>query len=68
MDTVGEGEGGTNWEMKIDIYTLSCVKLIASGKLLYSTRSSAQCSVMTYGVGWGQVGGRSKREGPYGYL
>jgi len=28
-------------------YTLQCVKQIASGKLLYSTGSSAQCSVMT---------------------
>ena len=25
-DTVGEGEGGTNWEIRIDIYTLPCVK------------------------------------------
>ena len=28
-------------------YILPCVKQIASGKLLYSTGSSAQCSVMT---------------------
>ena len=26
VDTVGEGEGGTNWEISIDIYTLPCVK------------------------------------------
>ena len=31
----------------IDIYTLPCVKQIASGKLLYNTRRSACCSVLT---------------------
>ena len=36
-----------NWETGIDTYTLSYVKWIASGKLLYSTGSSVQCSVMT---------------------
>ena len=30
----GEGEGGMIWESSIDKYTLSYVKLIASGKLL----------------------------------
>ena len=29
MDTVGEGEGGMNWENNVHIYTLSCVKSIA---------------------------------------
>ena len=47
VDTVGEGDGGTNWEIGIDIYILPCVKYIASGNLLYSTGSSAQCSVRT---------------------
>ena len=47
VDTVGKGEGGTNWEIRFDINTLPCVKYIASGNLLYSTRSSAWCSVMT---------------------
>ena len=42
-----EGDGGTNWEIRIDIYTLPCVKLRASRTMLYSTRSSARCSVMT---------------------
>ena len=41
------GEGGTNWESGTDIYTPSCVKQIASGKLLCRARSSAQGSVMT---------------------
>ena len=27
------GEGGMNWEIQIGIYTLPCVKWIASGKL-----------------------------------
>ena len=34
-------------ESNVDIYTLPYVKQIASGKLLYSTESSTQCSVMT---------------------
>ena len=32
MNVVGEGEFRTNWEMRIDIYTLMCE--IASEKLL----------------------------------
>ena len=47
MDRGGEGESRTNWEMGTDIYTLSCVKQIASENLLYHPRSSAQYSVMT---------------------
>ena len=34
VDTVGEGEGGANCEIRIDIYTLPCVNYIASGNLL----------------------------------
>ena len=34
-------------EIRTDIYALPCVKHIASGQLLFSTGSSAQCSVMT---------------------
>ena len=26
VDTGGEGEGGMNWEIRIDIYTLLCIK------------------------------------------
>ena len=44
----GEEEGWEiNQETGIDIYTLLCVKQKASGNLLYSKGSSAQCSVMT---------------------
>ena len=52
MDTEKVGEGGTN--SSIDVYTPPRVKYIASGKLLYSTGSSAWCSVMTYrgGTEW----------------
>ena len=42
-----------NWEICIDIDTLPCVKQIASGKLLYSTGCSAQCSLMTERGGMG---------------
>ena len=34
-------------ESGIEIYTLSCVKQIVTGKLLYNTRSSTWCSVTT---------------------
>ena len=43
----GEGEAWMNWEIRIDIYALPHVKYIANGNLLYSTGSSAQCSVVT---------------------
>ena len=61
VDTGGEGEGGTNWEIRTDIYTLPSVKQTASGNLLYSTGSSARCSVMTYMGGTG--GGGEVQEG-----
>ena len=47
VDTVGDGEGGTNGESGIDIYKLSCVKETVGGKLLYNTGTPAWCSVMT---------------------
>ena len=34
VDTGWEGEGGTNWDIRIDIYTLPCVKQIASGNIV----------------------------------
>ena len=46
-----KGRGGMNWEITIDICALPCVKQIAGGYLLYSTGSSARCSVMTW-MGW----------------
>lgn len=44
------GEGGKNWESRTDLYTLPRVK-VASGNLLYSSRSSAPCCAMAWG--WG---------------
>ena len=46
-----------NWESSIDIYTLPCVRQIASGNLLYRAGSSAWCS-----------GRGLQREGAYVYL
>ena len=60
---------GNVLEIGIDMYSLPCVKQTASGKLLDSTGSSVQCSVMTWGMGWESgVGGKSKREGMYVYI
>ena len=39
--TAGDGESAMNWEIRIDIHTLPCIKQKASGNLLYSTGSSA---------------------------
>ena len=33
----GEGEGEKTWESSIETYTLSCVKQIACGNLLYDS-------------------------------
>ena len=33
-----------SWEIRFDIHTLTCVKMIASGKLLSNTGSSTRCS------------------------
>ena len=44
------------------MYTTMC-KTDSSGKLPYSTRSSARCSVMTWIGGMGMLGERSRREG-----
>ena len=55
-------EGGINWEIGIDIYTLLCIKQITNKNLLYSTRNSIQYSVMTY------MGIESKKEWIYVYV
>ena len=52
---------GMNWYIGVDIYTLLCIKYKASWNLLYSARSSAQCSMVT------QMGGiRGWQQGPRG--
>ena len=47
--------------------TVPCIKQTAGGRLLYSTRSSARSSVMTYKGGWGWEGGSRAREYMYTY-
>jgi len=42
-----ERRGWGGWKRSIDIYTASCVKQIAGGKLLYDTGTPAWCPVMT---------------------
>ena len=61
------GEGGVNWEIRFDINILPCVTQIASGNLLYSRGSSAQCSVMTQMGGMGLGGGPRGRGYMYTY-
>ena len=57
-------EGGVNWEIRTDIYTLSYVKQIASGKLPYNTGSPAPHSVPTSRVGcWGRGGRDAHKRG-----
>lgn len=51
---VGEGEGGTDWESSIDMYTLLYVKEIISGKLLYSTGIPVGALRWPGGVWWVQ--------------
>ena len=64
MDTVGEGDGGMNWESSIETYTLPYVNYTASGNLLSDTGSSSPvlCGDLERWDGW-EVGERLKREG-----
>ena len=45
----GEGQGGMNWEMGTDIFTLliQSIRQITNEDLLYSTGNSTGCSVVT---------------------
>ena len=52
---------GVIWKIWIDVCALPCVNQIASGNLLYSTRSSAWCSLVTY-IGGMERGGRIVQE------
>ena len=60
-DTEGEGTSGMNWENSTDIYTLSCIKDMASGKLLCSRGSSARALWWPRRVGGGLEGGSRGR-------
>ena len=69
VDTVGEGEGGMNWENNMQTYTLPYVKQIASGNVLCDTGSSASSpSALWQPRGWMGWQGRFKREGTYAYV
>ena len=46
-------EGGMSWEIGTDGCALPCENQITSEKLLHSTGSLVQCSVMACRVGWG---------------
>ena len=56
---VAQSQTRLKWLSSTDMYTLSYIKQIASGKLLYNTGSSAWCSVMT--LRW-RVGGKEAQE------
>ena len=63
VDTVGEGDHGTNREIDIETYTLPYVKQITSGNLLYDTGSSKPVLCGNDEV-WNWVGsGREVQEG-----
>ena len=64
MSTVGEREGGMNWESGIETYTLPYVEQTASGNLQYDTGGSnpVLCDNLKEWDGVG-VHGRFKREG-----
>ena len=47
VDTIGEGEGGTNSKSSIETYILPCVTQITSRKWLYDAGSSFRSSVTT---------------------
>ena len=48
---IGDGnrgrDGGMNWEIGVDIYTLLCIKDITIENLMYSSGNCTQCSVVT---------------------
>ena len=54
--TRGQGRGGVNWEIEIDVYILVYIKWITNKDLLYTTGNSTQYSVMAY------MGKESKKE------
>ena len=69
MDTMGEGEGGTNRESSVETYTLPFVKYKGGGNLLYDVGNSDPllCDNLE---GWDGLGGGAEvqREGTYVYL
>ena len=66
MNTEWEGEGGTNWEGNINMYTVPCTKQITSGKLLGNTDGGPGTLWWPWGMGWDGRGSLQK-EGVYNY-
>ena len=67
MDSVGEGEGGENWENGIEPCIISCMKRVASPGLMHDTG----CSGLVH---WddpegldGEGGGRGVQHGEHMY-
>ena len=59
-----EGEGGTNGESNWETYTLSCVKWIANGHLLYDSANSNRGSLI---IQKGGIEGEMEGSGGKGY-
>ena len=61
VDTVGDGEDGTNWDSSTETYTLPNVKQIASRNSLYDRELKPGALWQPRGVGWdGRWQGGSK--------
>ena len=69
VDTVEEGEGGTNWESNIETYTITICKTVSQREFYVWHRefNPVLCDNLK---GWGGVrGGREVKEvGTYAYL
>ena len=52
VDTRGDGEGETNWESRIDIYTLLCVKQ-TEGNCCITHGAQLGVLLLPRGKGWG---------------
>ena len=66
VDTVGKGEGGTNWESSIETYTWPYIKSDSHWKFVVCCRELKSGALwQPRGVGWG---GRFKKERTYVYL
>ena len=69
MDTVGEGEGGTNWDSGIDKYTLSCVKQIIVESCHIITQGAQPGTLwQPRGVGYGDGGREAQKGGDIGWF
>ena len=67
VDTGREKESGMNREVSIDIYTLPCVKEIASGDRQHRELDLVLCEDREGWDGWGTVEGPRRRGYMYTY-